>query len=994
MLLARKQCYIKKMLTQHLGGAQARKSQVFSSFLILLTLISLFTVFSSCLTVAKVPSEVAIQGDQGMINVELTSFEALLDKYGKPAINPDGSFYPNDKFTITYTTEVTDNIAFEGVEATYNTSTFNMFDSSKFGSKTGLGSFEITPSATTGAYSISIGASGSRFFDHGTNGNGLISVTYGGADIDAYYTTQYLLTIADNPDGTTNPSPGQYWLAKDTTTTITAIPSNGYLFSYWILDGHNATTNSAIALVMNAPHSLQACFKQQNNLQNTIISNGTSPATSLGTKPFTAQAALENQEPQEALSTVTFTAHGLGTDAVGTALELDATTQVNARNLPAKLDWNISSSHGYRWIDTISSSIIGQRYILNRVTLKEKYLSTATLPVEVVEYDPHFTLTLAYTIPGSSGGSSYDKPFAMITRYDGNGPTHNLNQRAIIDDYTWAGYAQKITGLDTMQQALTPKVTIANFLNQTSNTQFTAYGVDSKTNQPILNVDGTNLKDNELPKTFCWTANSSHTYAWTPKLPVLTGVTGIFSTQAELPYEWLEWQFGIAFPPSTEQLNLIPINQTLTQEDLQNQLTQQLGSPSGTLTVNPLGNTITAVYAHNKLIEKFAIDAGVSQNQALKCASSLPLYFDGQSRYAKTQFTLDPSVAQGIIKQNYTVALYYNMTFESTIFGNLKVLETNFTCQYEFYDKLINATAYKWNPTLGNWTIDNAVNINATFDTAFNFTETEVLISEFQNQTDDKEALKLATEDLYDAKPQTLTGTGTIEANLKRTSPLYYNLEVHAGPNQNAISVQRTVQLNFGNNETYKIPLNFDPASPLQINITADDTQSSMLTLNAPAQLGGLTDLSVYLITKAPPGYAVNQIPINQITLRQLNTLNLTQPQTHITMPPDYQKNYELYQYYQGYSQIYEGTLGYYGQTQIAISKDQNVVVPTGYEKALFYVKAKNVWGTKFHTIIAVQPYAIPQWQVYLNQVAMYLFIIIAVAIILSLAVYFIRGRQ
>jgi hypothetical protein len=251
---------------------------------------------------------------------------------------------------------------------------------------------------------------------------------------------------------------------------------------------------------MNAPHSLQACFKQQNNPQNTIISTGTSSAASLRTKPFTAQAALENQEPKEALSTVTFTAHGLGTDAVGTALELDATTQVNARNLPVKFNWNVSSSHGYRWLDTISSSNTGQRYILNRVTLKEKYLSTATLPVEVVKYDPHFTLALAYTIPGSSGGSSYDKPFAMITRYDGNGPTHNLNQRAIIDDYTWAGYAQKITGLDTMQQALTPNVTIANFLNQTSNTQFTVYGIDSKTNQPVLNVDGTNLKDNELPK--------------------------------------------------------------------------------------------------------------------------------------------------------------------------------------------------------------------------------------------------------------------------------------------------------------------------------------------------------------------------------------------------------------------------------------------------------------------------------------------------------------
>jgi len=990
----RRLCQTKKTLSQNFRGLRTTKNQVFTGFLVLLIIISLFAVFSPYSMAVGVPSGAKTQGDQGLINVELTNFVALPDKYGKPAINPDGSFYPNDKFTITYSTEVAENIAFEGVEAIYSTSTFNMFDSSNFGSKTGTGSFEITPSATTGNYSISVRASGSRFFDHGTQDNGVITVTYGGADIDAYYTTQYSLTIADNSEGTTNPSPGQYWLDQDTAKAITAIPHSGYLFSYWILDGHNATTNSAITVVMNAPHSLQACFKQQNNPQNTSSISNVTFATSLETKQFMTQAALENQAISDALSTVTFTAHGLGTDATGTALEVDSTTAVNAKNLQAKFDWNVSSSHSYQWLDTISSSNIGQRYTLNNVTFKEKYSSIATLPIQVVQYDPHFTLALAYTIPGSNGGSSYDKPFAMIIRYDGNGPTYNLNQRAIIDDYTWSGYAQKIDGLDAMQQTLTPNITIANFLNQTSNAQFSAYGIDSKTNQPVLNVDGTNLKDNELPKTYCWIANSTHTYAWTPKLPVLTyGVTGLFSTEESSPYEWLEWQFGISFPPSTEQLNLIQINQTSNQEELQNQLTQQLDSPSGTLTVTPLGNTITAVYAHNKLITKFATDTGVNQNQALKCTASLPIYFDSQSRYAKTQFTLDPSVAQGIMKQNYTDALYYNMTFASTIFGNSKVLDANFTCQYEFYDKLINATAYKWNPTLGNWTIDNAVNIKATFDTAFNFTETDVLISEFENQTDDQEALKLATEDLYDATPQTFTGTGTVEANLKRTSPLYYNLEVNAGPNQNAVSVQRTVQLNFGNNETYQIPLNFDPASPLQVNVTADDTQSSMLTLNAPAELGGLTDLSIYLITKAPSGYELNQIPITQITLRRLNTLNLTQPQTQITMPPDYQKNYELYQYYQGYSQIYEGTLGYCGQTQIAISKDQSVAAPTGYSKALLYVEAKNVWGTKFHTIIAVQPYAIPKWQVYLNQVAIYLFIIIAVSIVLSLAVYIIKEK-
>jgi hypothetical protein len=430
---------------------------------------------------------------------------------------------------------------------------------------------------------------------------------------------------------------------------------------------------------------------------------------------------------------------------------------------------------------------------------------------------PHFTVELAYTIPTGSG-SSYGKPFALIIRYDGNGPNYNLNQCAIIDGYTWEGYAQKTPELDPMQQAITPDLTVANFFNQTSNTQFLAQGLDAKTSQTILIVDGKSFLSSELPVGFFWEANTNHTYVWTHNLPV-NGVTG---------EEWFEWQSCIVFPPSINPD--LQFDQELSQEDLQNQLIDQINSKNGTLTVTPFGNTIAALYVHNTLVEKFAKDTGVNTDQALKCITPTPLYFTAQARYAKIQYLLNPAVAKEITRQGFTNAICYNLTVGCDMFGEPRYFEVNFTCQYEFFDKLINATAYKWNPALQKWDIDHTVSIRAIFESALNFTTTDILCSEFEEQTSDPVALRMVLEALYDSGAQTFTGTGSFEANLKRTSPLYYNLKVKAGQTQKMI-LRQTVELSFRDDKPYTLPLNFDPNSPLQVNVVADDFSKCSATV-------------------------------------------------------------------------------------------------------------------------------------------------------------------
>jgi hypothetical protein len=599
--------------------------------------------------------------------------------------------------------------------------------------------------------------------------------------------------------------------------------------------------------------------------------------------------------------------------------------------------------------------------------------------VQVVEYDPHFSVELAYTIPTGSG-SSYDKPFALIIRYDGNGQACNLNQRAIIDNYTWKGYAQKLPDMNNMQQSLTPNLTVASFLNQTSNTQFLTQSLTTKTSQPVLTVDEKSFTNAELPLSVFWEANTNHTYTWTKTLPVADGVGYA---------EWFEWQSSLPFPPTISPNST---NQTLSQEELQNQLLDQINSPNGTLTTTPFGNTITAMYSHNKDIEQIAKDAGVGKNQTLQQPSlnQTPQYFTSQERYAKLQYQLDPKVAQELLSQNFTTSLYYNLTLGSNIFGTPRYFEANFTCEHEYFDKPFNATAYKWNPVHQNWTIDNTVSIDVTFESALNNTITDILRSNLEEQTTDQIALKMAIDDLYDSDSQTFKGTGTIETKLQRTSPLYYNLKITAEGQQQKTSLQRTIQINFENNNPYNLPLNFDPNSPLQVEVLSDSPQNTILSLDAPPELGGLANVTIYLI-KSLPFENVDALPKEQIDLKLLKTLELTLPQQQIKLPPQHE---QFYQYYQGYSAVFEDILGFHGQTQIAVQKDQTTTPLTKQGEALLYVEATNVWGTTFHQIIAVQPYSTPKWDIPFTQATIYLVIIVVAAIITSFVAYLIRAKQ
>jgi len=68
------------------------------------------------------------------------------------------------------------------------------------------------------------------------------------------------LTISSSSGGTTDPAPGVHYYIEGTAVSVSAIPNNGYKFSYWKLDGV-MYWNNPISFTMNIDHNLEAYFE-------------------------------------------------------------------------------------------------------------------------------------------------------------------------------------------------------------------------------------------------------------------------------------------------------------------------------------------------------------------------------------------------------------------------------------------------------------------------------------------------------------------------------------------------------------------------------------------------------------------------------------------------------------------------------------------------------------------------------------------------------------
>ena len=255
---------------------------------------------------AKPASSVEVQeyGDWMYIRAT-TVVSPLIDEYGWPTMNPDGTFYPNDAFKLGYIVEVDPSVNFEDVEVSYDWRTFIASDMSGWGGTSGYASFRVSLYAQPGTYAFTVTARANRTVDLGGSRGSSIMVTYGGAEVNAYYTAWCRLRISAGLGGTTSPAPGEYWFMKGDLVVIQAIPDQNYTVDYWLVDGEQLPDVHSISVRMNAPHSVHVEFKQLNSSQSAPASAATilfrlpsPPSTSLMDAFGAAQsAAHESSTP-------------------------------------------------------------------------------------------------------------------------------------------------------------------------------------------------------------------------------------------------------------------------------------------------------------------------------------------------------------------------------------------------------------------------------------------------------------------------------------------------------------------------------------------------------------------------------------------------------------------------------------------------------------------------------------------------------------------------
>jgi hypothetical protein len=196
----------------------------------------------------------------------------------------------------------------------------------------------LVSSSHTFEWTETVGASsGKRYVWTSTRGlsterSGSIVVPSGGGSVTATYKTQYSLTVSVSGSGTTTPAPGTYWYDSGAQVQVTATPNQGYIFSYWLLDGNNAGSNNPITVQMNSAHTLTAVFTQIHTEErcfgyHTQTVNGLT-AIRLITGPDVSYRVEENEATVDRAITIQWGIRVWKRSSAGTETEITAGTPV------------------------------------------------------------------------------------------------------------------------------------------------------------------------------------------------------------------------------------------------------------------------------------------------------------------------------------------------------------------------------------------------------------------------------------------------------------------------------------------------------------------------------------------------------------------------------------------------------------------------------------------------------------------------------------------
>lgn len=417
--------------------------------------------------------------------------------------------------------------------------------------------------------------------------------------------------------------------------------------------------------------------------------------------------------------------------------------------------------------------------------------ASESVPVEIVAYDPHFTVLVTYLMLNGEGETAFQKPFAVIVRYDGNGPDYDLNQRATIGDFRWESHA--FTNVTVSHQTI-PSPNLGE-------TVFYAEGLRLdmvNPYEPVIIVDGVQYYAADLPLRFSWSVGSNHTYEWADK------VWSIIDPEARFVYYEL---FGM--------------NRT------------------GTITQTAYGQAVAGYYVLSKDLQYFTDD--VEEPVVWANEPETPLIFDNNTRYAKLIIDVNDTVADRVQKSIYRELDVY-VTFTSEAFSPepIDLFTANYSYVEQDYMQPFTARAYKLED--GEWKIDNEVYLEVIFKPIENVTA-DIYAAYYELVGMDETALEMMREDYAELTEQKFAGYGEVNGEVMNHI-FIYNLTVTAENHDRSVTVSLPILLFKKNREIYLIYLNLQGGG-VKVTVTRDTGQSVAILFTAPPEAGGIANITI-----------------------------------------------------------------------------------------------------------------------------------------------------
>jgi len=336
-------------------------------------------------------------------------------------------------------------------------SSYSLTVSSPYGTSYGSGSYSNGTSATFGISATTIyspeGTTRYIFAGWSCSGSGCYSGSSPSASIvmndniveNADWSTQYLLSISVTGNGTVNPT-GENWYDAGSTVEVSETPQGGaWIFAYWELDGGNVGSSQIYTVAMDSPQDLVANFIEP-QIQSKLVNVSDSYGNNLR-NPDGTFYRLDKFEIQ----------YDVGIVGGSNTLPPSITFVVNVaypQNVLSETE-NGSDFSNFTVLPSAAFApynITLTASILNSVDNSRRAIPNYDCePFAVVDYSPYLAY-FTYMDYNALNSSSYERPFVILLRYDGNSPgysysgdvntdpfssSNSTGERAIVNSFTF-----------------------------------------------------------------------------------------------------------------------------------------------------------------------------------------------------------------------------------------------------------------------------------------------------------------------------------------------------------------------------------------------------------------------------------------------------------------------------------------------------------------------------------------------------------------------------